>query len=32
MKAKTVSFHCPISKVDEFKEYGNTKLVEWSVK
>lgn len=29
---KPVSFKCPISKVDEFKEYGNAKLSEWSVK
>ena len=27
-----VAFKCPISKVDEFKEYGNAKLSEWSVK
>ena len=29
---KPVAFKCPISKVDEFKEYGNAKLAEWSVK
>ena len=29
---KPVAFKCPISKVDEFKEYGNAKLSEWSVK
>ena len=29
---KTISFRCPVSKVEEFKEYGNAKLSEWSVK
>jgi len=29
---KPVAFKCPISKVEEFKEYGNDKLSEWSVK
>ena len=29
---KPVAFKCPISKVEEFKEYGNAKLTEWSVK
>ncbi len=29
---KPVSFKCPISKVEEFKEYVNAKLSEWSVK
>ena len=29
---KPVAFKCPISKVDEFKEYCNNKLSEWSVK
>jgi hypothetical protein len=29
---KPVAFKCPISKIEEFKEYGNTKLSEWSVK
>lgn len=28
---KPVSFKCPISKVEEFKEYGNAKLSEWVV-
>jgi len=27
---KPVAFKCPISKVGEFKEYGNAKLSEWS--
>lgn len=29
---KPVAFKCPISKVNEFEEYGNAKLAEWSVK
>jgi hypothetical protein len=28
---KPVAFKCPISKIEEFKEYGNAKLSEWSV-
>ena len=28
---KIVSFHCPISKTEELKKYGNAKLSEWSV-
>jgi hypothetical protein len=28
---KPVAFKCPISKVNEFKGYGNAKLSEWSV-
>ena len=28
---KPVAFKCPISKIEEFKEYGNSKLSEWSV-
>jgi len=31
-QTKTVAFKCPISKVEEFKEYGSAKLSEWSVK
>lgn len=27
---KTVSFRCPISKIDELKLYVNAKLSEWS--
>jgi len=27
---KTVSFRCPMSKIDEFKLYGIAKLSEWS--
>lgn len=29
---KTVSFRCPLSKVDELKLIVNSKLSEWSVK
>lgn len=28
---KTVSFRCPISKTEEFKEFVNAKLSEWAV-
>ena len=31
-QTKTVAFRCPLSKVEEFKDYGNAKLAEWSVK
>ena len=27
---KTVSFRCPLSKIDELKIYVNAKLSEWS--
>ncbi len=27
---KTVSFRCPLSKIDELKLYVNAKLLEWS--
>ena len=27
---KTVSFRCPLSKIDELKLYVNAKLSEWS--
>jgi hypothetical protein len=27
---KTVSFRCPLSKIDELKLYVNAKLFEWS--
>lgn len=27
---KTVSFRCPLSKIDELKLYVTTKLSEWS--
>jgi len=29
---KTVSFRCPLSKIDELKLYVTAKLSEWSVK
>ena len=29
---KTVSFRCPVSKVDELKLVVKSKLAEWSVK
>jgi hypothetical protein len=28
---KPVAFKCPVSKIEEFKEYGKAKLSEWSV-
>ncbi len=31
-QTKTVSFRCPLSKVDELKLIVKTKLSEWSVK
>ena len=27
---KTVSFRCPLSKIEELKLYVNAKLLEWS--
>lgn len=31
-QTKTVSFRCPLSKVDELKLIVKSKLLEWSVK
>ena len=31
-ETKTVAFRCPLSKVDELKIIGKTKLSEWAVK
>lgn len=31
-KTKTLSFRCPLSKIDELKLIINSKLSEWSVK
>ena len=28
---KTVSFRCPLSKIEEFKLYVNAKLSEWAM-
>ena len=30
-QTKTVSFRCPLSKIEELKLYVNAKLSEWSV-
>jgi len=31
-KTKTVSFRCPLSKVDDIKIFVNSKLLDWSIK
>ena len=31
-KTKTVSFRCPLSKVDDIKIFVNLKLLDWSIK
>ncbi len=31
-QTKTISFRCPISKVDELKLFVKSKLYDWSVK